>query len=46
MLRAELARHRGDVEHTIQFTRRARAHAGEGDRYLHFFTSWNLAVAK
>src|SRR5215207_9353584 len=26
MLRAELARHRGDVEHTIQFTRRARAH--------------------
>jgi LuxR family maltose regulon positive regulatory protein len=46
MLRAELARHRGDVEHTIQFTRRARAHLGEGDRYLRFFTSWNLAVAK
>jgi LuxR family transcriptional regulator, maltose regulon positive regulatory protein len=46
MLRAELARHRGDIEHTIQFTRRARAHAGEGDWYLHFFTSWNLAVAK
>jgi LuxR family maltose regulon positive regulatory protein len=46
MLRAELARHRGDVEHTIQFTRRARAHAGEADRYLRFFTSWNLAVAK
>src|SRR5215207_1990596 len=46
MLRAELARHRGDVEHTIQFTRRARAHLGEGDRYLRFFTSWNLAVVK
>jgi LuxR family transcriptional regulator, maltose regulon positive regulatory protein len=46
MLRAELARHRGDVEHTIQFSRRARAHLGEGDRYLRFFTSWNLAVAK
>ena len=46
MLRAELARQRGDVEHTIQFTRRARAHAGEGDQYLRFFTSWNLAVAK
>ena len=24
----------------------ARAHADEGDQYLHFFTSWNLAVAK
>jgi LuxR family transcriptional regulator, maltose regulon positive regulatory protein len=46
MLRAEVARQRGDVEHTIQFSRRARAHAGEGDRYLRFFTSWNLAVAK
>ena len=46
MLRAELARHRGDVEHTIQFSRRARALLGEGDQYLHFFTSWNLAVAK
>jgi LuxR family transcriptional regulator, maltose regulon positive regulatory protein len=46
MLRAELARHRGDVEHTIQFSRQARAHLGEGDQYLHFFTSWNLAVAK
>src|SRR5215208_438009 len=46
MLRAELARQRGDVAHTIQFSRRARAHAGEGDRYLRFFTSWNLAVAK
>jgi LuxR family transcriptional regulator, maltose regulon positive regulatory protein len=46
MLRAELARHRGDVEHTIQFSRRARAHLGEGDQYLRFFTSWNLAVAK
>src|SRR5215207_6844110 len=46
MLRAELARQRGDVEHTIQFTRRARAHLGEGDRYLRFFNSWNLAVAK
>src|SRR5215207_3329129 len=46
MLRAELARQRGDVEHTIQFTRRARAHLGEGDRYLRFFNSWNLAVVK
>jgi LuxR family transcriptional regulator, maltose regulon positive regulatory protein len=45
MLRAELARHRGDIEHTIQFTL-ARVSAGEGDWYLHFFTSWNLAVAK
>src|SRR5215211_1876555 len=46
MLRAELARHRGDVEHTIRFAQLARAHADEGDRYLRFFTSWNLAVAK
>src|SRR5215216_313617 len=46
MLRAEVARHHGDVEHTIQFSRRARAHLGEADQYLRFFTSWNLAVAK
>ena len=46
MLRAELARQRGDVEHTIQFAQLARAHVDEGDRYLHFFTNWNLAVAK
>jgi LuxR family maltose regulon positive regulatory protein len=46
MLRAELARQRGDVEHTIQFAQLARTHADEGDRYLHFFSSWNLAVAK
>jgi LuxR family transcriptional regulator, maltose regulon positive regulatory protein len=46
MLRAELARQRGDVEHTIQFAQLARIQADEGDRYLHFFSSWNLAVAK
>src|SRR5215207_6868003 len=46
MLRAELARQRGDVEHTIQFAQLARTQADEGDRYLHFFSSWNLAVAK
>ena len=46
MLRAELARQRGDVAHTIQFAQLARTHADEGDRYLHFFSSWNLAVAK
>jgi LuxR family maltose regulon positive regulatory protein len=46
MLRAELARQRGDAEHTIRFAQLARTHADEGDRYLHFFASWNLAVAK
>jgi LuxR family transcriptional regulator, maltose regulon positive regulatory protein len=46
MLRAELARQRGDVEHTIQFAQRARAYADENDRHLCFFVSWNLAVAK
>jgi LuxR family maltose regulon positive regulatory protein len=46
MLRAELARQRGDIEHTIQFAQLARAHADDGDGYLRFFTSWNLAVAK
>jgi LuxR family maltose regulon positive regulatory protein len=46
MLRAELARQRGDVEHTIHFAELARTHADEGDGYLRFFTSWNLAVAK
>ena len=46
MLRAELARQRGDVEHTIYFAQLARACADDSDGYLHFFTSWNLAVAK
>src|SRR5215217_299971 len=46
MLRAELARQRGDVEHTIQFAQLARTQADEDDGYLHFFASWNLAVAK
>jgi LuxR family maltose regulon positive regulatory protein len=46
MLRAELARQRGDVKHTIEFAQRARTLADEGDGYLRFFTSWNLAVAK
>jgi ATP/maltotriose-dependent transcriptional regulator MalT len=46
MLRAELARQRGDVKHTIEFAQRARTLADERDGYLRFFTSWNLAVAK
>jgi LuxR family transcriptional regulator, maltose regulon positive regulatory protein len=46
MLRAELARQRGEVERTIKFAQRARAYAPAGDSYLRFFISWNLAVAK
>ena len=46
MLRAELARQRGDIERAIQFAQLAGARADEGDGYLRFFTSWNLAVTK
>jgi LuxR family maltose regulon positive regulatory protein len=46
MLRGWLALQRGDVEPAIQFARLAIAHADEEDRYLRFFTSWTLAVAK
>jgi LuxR family transcriptional regulator, maltose regulon positive regulatory protein len=45
LVRAELARHHGDAERTFRFAQRAMAHAGEGDRFLHYFSRWNLAVA-
>jgi len=44
MLRAELARERGDAERTIQFGRQGLAHADADDRYLRYLGRWHLAA--
>jgi LuxR family transcriptional regulator, maltose regulon positive regulatory protein len=44
LLRAELARERGDAERTIQFARQGLARAGVDDRYLRYLGRWHLAV--
>jgi ATP/maltotriose-dependent transcriptional regulator MalT len=44
LLRAELAKQRGDAESTERFARQALGLAGEGDDYLGYFSKWNLAV--
>jgi LuxR family maltose regulon positive regulatory protein len=44
LLRAELARERGDPERTIQFARQGLALADEDDRYLRYLGRWHLAV--
>jgi LuxR family transcriptional regulator, maltose regulon positive regulatory protein len=44
LLRAELARERGDAERTIQFARQGLALADEDDRYLRYLGRWHLAV--
>jgi LuxR family transcriptional regulator, maltose regulon positive regulatory protein len=44
LLRAELARERGDAEHTIQFARQGLALAAADDRYLRYLGHWHLAA--
>jgi ATP/maltotriose-dependent transcriptional regulator MalT len=44
LLRAELARERGDAERTIQFARQGLALADADDRYLRYLARWHLAV--
>jgi LuxR family transcriptional regulator, maltose regulon positive regulatory protein len=44
LLRAELARERGDAERTIGFARHGLARAGADDRYLRYLARWHLAV--
>jgi LuxR family maltose regulon positive regulatory protein len=44
LLRAELARERGDAERTIQFARQGLALAAADDRYLRYLGRWHLAV--
>ena len=45
ILRAELARQRGDPDRTIAFAERARAHVGGDDRLLRSLVGWNLGAA-
>jgi LuxR family transcriptional regulator, maltose regulon positive regulatory protein len=44
LLRAELAKQRGDAASTERFARKALGLAAEGDHYLGYFSEWNLAV--
>jgi LuxR family maltose regulon positive regulatory protein len=44
LLRAELARERGDAERTIQFAQQGLALAAADDRYLRYLARWHLAV--
>jgi ATP/maltotriose-dependent transcriptional regulator MalT len=44
LLRAELARERGDAERTIRFARQGLARADADDRYLRYLGRWHLAV--
>ena len=44
LMRADLARRRGDAESTIAFGRRALAHLTEDDRALRLLVDWYLAV--
>jgi ATP/maltotriose-dependent transcriptional regulator MalT len=44
LLRAELARERGDAEPTIRFARQGLTHADADDRYLRYLGRWQLAV--
>jgi LuxR family transcriptional regulator, maltose regulon positive regulatory protein len=44
MLRAELARARGQADRAMGYARQGLAAADEHDRYLRYFLRWNLAV--